>query len=76
MRVWSLKRSADYGSKHYDEHELAVRKATLSADGKCVLLAIADLAPTWCMEIKYNLRGRQGQSVAGVIHNTIHTLGD
>ena len=76
VKVWSLKRSANYGSKHYDEHQLSVTEATPFADGDGVWLAIPDLAPTWCMEIKYSLRGKAGQPVEGVIHNTIHALGE
>ncbi|MEO8495653.1 MAG: DUF6797 domain-containing protein, partial [Planctomycetota bacterium] len=76
VKVWSLKRTADYGSKHYDEHAVSVSESTPSADGCGVLLTIPDLAPTWCMEIKYTLKGKQGQPIDGVIHNTIHTLGE
>ncbi|MDA1049763.1 MAG: c-type cytochrome [Planctomycetota bacterium] len=76
VKVWSLKRSADYGSKHFNEHEVSVSEATPSADGKGVFLSIPDLAPTWCMEIKYSLKGQQGQPIEGSIHNTIHFLGD
>jgi putative heme-binding domain-containing protein len=76
VKVWSLKRSSDYGSKHYDEHEIAVVAAKPSADGDGVFLTIPELASTWCMEIKYDLKGTRGESIQGVIHNTIHFLGD
>jgi putative heme-binding domain-containing protein len=76
VKVWSLKRTAEYGSKHYDEHEVAVSESTPSASGNGVLLTIPDLAPTWCMEIKYTLKGEQGQRIEGVIHNTVHALGE
>lgn len=76
VAVWSLKRSADYGSKHYDEHEVTVSESTPMADGRGVFLAIPGLAPTWCMEIKYSLKRKQGQPIEGVIHNTIHALGE
>ena len=42
------------------------------ADGKTVQLRLADLAPTWAMQIKYRLKGPDGRAVVGVIHNTIH----
>ena len=74
IKVWGLKRSQQYGSKHIDEKPLAVAKATLSTDGKTVRLDLPDLAPTWGMEIKYRLTGTDGRSVTGVIHNTIHEL--
>ncbi|HUR55476.1 MAG TPA: heme-binding protein, partial [Gemmataceae bacterium] len=74
VKVWGLKRSQNYGSKHIDEKPLAVSKATLSADGKTVRLELPDLAPTWCMEIKYRVKGTDGRAVTGTIHNTIHAL--
>lgn len=76
IKTWSLKRTADYGSKHYDEKPLVVRGATLSADSKTLTLDVADLAPTWCMEIKYSLRAADGTPIQGVLHNTIHDLGE
>ena len=47
VKVWGLKRSQNYGSKHIDERPLAVAKAALLPDGKTVRLDIPDLAPTW-----------------------------
>jgi cytochrome c5 len=75
VKVWSLKRSADYGSKHIDEHSLHVGKATLAADRKSVFLNIPTLQPTWCMEIKCNLHGADGTVLTRTVHNTIHRLG-
>lgn len=75
VKVWSLRRSEQYGSPHLNERSLAVRRAQLSADGKTVLLEIEALQPTWCMEIRYSLRGADGTPVEERIHNTIHTLG-
>lgn len=74
VKVWGLKRSQNYGSKHIDEKPLSVKKATVSADGKTVRLDLPDLAPTWGMEIVYRVKGRDGRPVAGTIHNTIHEL--
>ena len=34
------------------------------------------LRPTWCMEVTYAIHGESGEPVEGVIHNTIHHLGD
>jgi putative heme-binding domain-containing protein len=76
VRTWSLKRTANYGSKHFDEQTLTVRDATLSADGKTLSLDVIDLRPTWCMEIKYTIRSAAGSVVQGTIHNTIHELAD
>lgn len=48
--------------------------ANISADGTTVTLEIADMQPTWCMEIRYSLAGADGTAVKGVVHNTIHQL--
>ncbi|MCP4784750.1 MAG: heme-binding protein [Fuerstiella sp.] len=74
VKVWSLKRTANYGSKHYDEHELPVTAAELSADGHTVTLQIPELGPTWCMEIKCRLKSADGEAFERTIHNTIHRL--
>ena len=74
VKVWGLKRSQQYGSKHIEEKALAVSKATVSADGKTVRLELADLAPTWGMEIKYRVKGTDGRAITGTIHNTIHGM--
>ncbi len=76
IKTWSLKRTANYGSNHYDEKEMAVRGITLSADAKTITIDIAELRPTWCMEIKYSLRSAKGRPVQGTIHNTIHELAE
>lgn len=74
VRVWSLKRSASYGSKHYNERSLEVTGAKLLDDAQTVQLTIPRIAPTWCMEIRYSLRAAGGRPFDGVIHNTIHKL--
>ena len=76
VKVWSLKRTANYGSQHYDEHSLAIRAAQLAADGHTVLLNLPEAAPTWCMEIRYELKTNEGQPFSGTIHNTIHRLAE
>ena len=76
VQTWSLKRSANYGSKHYDEKRATVIGAKVSKDGKTVTLEIADMRPTWCMEIRYHLATAAGTPVQGVVHNTIHRLSD
>jgi putative heme-binding domain-containing protein len=75
VKTWSLKRTANYGSKHFDERTATIRGTTLSADAKTLTIDIADLRPTWCMEIVYSLRSATGAPVQGTIHNTIHTVG-
>jgi hypothetical protein len=73
--MWSLKRNANYGSKHLDERALVVTRASIAADGKSVTLEVPELQPTWCMEIKATLRGFDNSSFTRTIHNSIHSLG-
>ena len=65
LKVWSLKRTAQYGSKHFDEKPLNIAGTTLSDDKRTLTLELPDLAPTHCYELKI------GDSV---LHGTIHTL--
>ncbi len=74
VKVWDLRRTKSYGSKHYNEHALKVTSSKLSSDGLSLILDIPEIKPTWGMEIKYRLKGADGKDVDGVIHNTIHTL--
>lgn len=76
IKTWSLKRTANYGSNNFDEKHLEVGSATLSTDSKSLTIDVADLRPTWCMEIKFALRSASGAPVQGTIHNTIHELAD
>jgi hypothetical protein len=76
VKTWSLKRTANYGSEHYDEKPLTVTSATVSPDGRKVFVKLDGIAPTWCMEIAYSLKSAEGAAVEGVIHNTIHELGE
>ncbi len=75
IKVWSLQRTANYGSKHIDEHALPIEKVELNSDGRTVQLHVPSIGPTWCMEIQYQFKDTSGQAVAGKIHNTIHTVG-
>jgi len=74
VKAWDLRRTANYGSKHYNERELDVAAATLSEDGRTVLLSIPKLVPTWCMSINYDLVGANGREFRGEIHNSIHNI--
>ena len=76
VKTWSLKRTANYGSKHFDEQSLTVRDASLSVDGRTLALEVNEIRPTWCMEISYTIRTATGSVVRGTIHNTIHELAD
>lgn len=74
IEAWDLKRTAKYGSDHYNQRRWEVTSAELSSDGKTLRLTIPDIAPTWGMEIKYNLQSADGQPFEGKIHNTVHRL--
>jgi len=74
LKVWSLKRSANYGSKHYNEHPIQIQTARLSADGRTVTLDIPTLAPTQCYELKASLQSPDGATIVRSLHGTIHQL--
>lgn len=76
LKTWSLQRTANYGSDHFNERPLRVSDAKLLADGRTVRIELPDLQPTWCMEFRYALHAADGAPVDGVIHNTIHVLAD
>jgi len=76
FKVWSLKRTADYGSKHYDEHSLEIAAARLGADARTVTLDIPTLAPTQCYELKMRLIGANGENIDRSLHGTIHRLSE
>ena len=74
VEVWDLKRTRNYGSRHYNQRKLAVEKAVLSADKKHIRLHIPKLKPTWGMAIRYNLSSADGEKFEGEIHNSIHKM--
>jgi len=74
FKVWSLKRTANYGSKHYDEHPLDIKGTRLSADGRAVTLEIPMLAPTQCYELRIKLQTQDGAITERSLHGTIHHI--
>jgi mono/diheme cytochrome c family protein len=76
MKVWHLKRTANYGSGHFDEHPLEIAAARLAADACTVILEIPALAPTQCYELKVRLKGADGALIERALHGTIHALAD
>ncbi|MFO0928420.1 MAG: DUF6797 domain-containing protein [Gemmataceae bacterium] len=76
VRVWGLKRTANYGSDHVNERVLPVTAATLCANNRSVFLSIPTLAPTWGMSIRATLKGAAGEPVPLLLHNTIHGFPD
>ncbi len=75
VEVWSLRRSKNYGSEHYDQHELEITEVELSADRRTLSLAVADIAPTRGMEIRLLVTTDDGRQVERVIHNSIRSIG-
>ena len=76
LKVWSLKRSANYGSNHIDEHAVDITDARLSRDGRGVSLTVPGLAPTQCYELLLRVRGADGSEVTRSLHGTIHHLAE
>lgn len=76
VRTWSLRRTANYGSAHYDERDLPITAARLEPDAQTVVLEVPTLGPAWCLETRYNLTAADGQPVHGSLHHTIHVLAE
>ena len=74
FKIWSLKRSANYGSQHYDEHALDITAARVSEDQRAITLTIPTLAPTMCYELTTKFRALDGAPVERSLHGTIHQL--
>ncbi|MEM8488536.1 MAG: DUF6797 domain-containing protein [Bacteroidota bacterium] len=74
VTTWDLVRSRKYGSDRHNTQALEIEKVTISDDGKTVMLHLPAIAPTWIMEIKYNLKAKSGKMFDGVIQNTIYAL--
>ena len=76
LKVRSRKRSANYGSNHYDEHPLPITAAQIASDGRTVTLTIPALAPTQCYELTVKLRAPDGTLIERSLHGTIHALAE
>lgn len=74
FKVWTLRRTKSYGSKHYDENTLPIASARIDQDGRTVTLDIPLLAPTMCYELKLALKAPDGTSFERSLHGTIHAL--
>jgi hypothetical protein len=73
VKSWNLKRTANYGSPHEDEHALEVTRAEL-AGADSVRLSIPQLKTTMGIEILCRLRQPGGGETERVIHGTVHQL--
>ena len=74
IKVWDLKRTRNYGSRHYNERLLEINEVILSEDNTMVRLIIPELKPTWGMSIKYKLKTDNGEEFQGEINNSIHKM--
>ena len=74
VKTWDLKRTKSYGSKHFNEKEIAVTRSTVSEDGKTLTLTLPELKPTWGMSIEMKLTAPNGEPVERLIHNSIFEL--
>jgi hypothetical protein len=76
FKTWTLKRSASYGSNHYDEQSVEITGAHLSADNRTVTLVIPALSRAQCYELKLSLPAADGVTIARSLHGTIHQLAE
>ncbi|MEO1832664.1 MAG: DUF6797 domain-containing protein [Akkermansiaceae bacterium] len=72
VKAWDLKRTKNYGSKHFNEREWEITSATLN--GKKITLTIPNLEPTWGMSIDLKLTDKSGQAFQRLIHNSLFEL--
>lgn len=76
IKTWDLKRTKNYGSRHYNERPLRLKSVELSNDRKTLFLNLPEIRPTRSMEIELDVKGEDGSRVKRTIHNTIHHLQD
>lgn len=74
ITTWAYKRTANYGSKRFDNQKLKISSTELKNGNKTLSLKVVGMKPVWQMSIKYNLTGADGKEFAGEIQNTIHHL--
>ena len=71
VKTWTIRRSADYGSPHFDERDRTVTAATLSADGTILTLDIEAFGSTRCYSLTWDVDAEDGSAVTGTIHGTV-----
>jgi len=78
----NYRRTRGYGSRDYlvsdpskqGRDKLEISKATLSADGKTVILQMPKLQKCMTLRIQYNLKGSKGTTVRSEINCTVNVL--
>ena len=76
VTTWDLKRTRAYGSRRYNTRTLDIDEIWPSSDGKTIIIRLPEIAPTWIMEITYELVSADGAPFKGVVQNTIYALED
>lgn len=76
VTVWDLKRTANYGSEHYNERKLTISLIEVDSKKNKIALEFEQLKPTWGMEIKLKIKSPSGEIVERVIHNSVFKIGE
>lgn len=76
VRSWSLKRSMNYGSKHYNEMVHFVEAVEQSKDGRSILIRFQYTPPVWQLAIRYHLLTSEGLPLENEVQSTIHRVTD
>ena len=74
VNTWDIKRTRSYGSKRYNEKTLKIHQLSLSDDGQTLMIHLPEIKPSWIMEIKYKLKGKDGVAFEGAVQNTVYEL--
>ena len=73
VNAWDLERTRRYGSPRYNERTLEVTSVNVESD-RTVRLTVPLLAPTWVLEVLYDLTDSSGVPFDGAIQGTIYGL--
>ena len=73
VNAWDLKRTRRYGSQRYNERELDITNVFVESDNT-VRLEVPSLAPTWILEVLYDLEDQTGVPFDGAIQSTVYAL--
>lgn len=74
VKVWELKRTANYGSPRINQHTLPLTRAEVLAGGRKVRLTIPALAPATIIELTCRVRDQSGAEMERVVTGTIHSV--
>ncbi len=80
LRRWNYKWTTRYGSDLFKlngelgTEEVTLKAASLSKDGKTILLKVDDLKEVMQMQLNFSLKAADGTSLKQVLYHTINTL--